>query len=219
MEEPSRPVEPAHEAKERKPSDLKSVLLTTSPLYGDMVPSSATKSPINDLAFSTQQSLNIAATRNPTNDLSSDDENEDVIAIWDESDAESDHGDVAFDPSGRVSAAAAAGGGGGNLPDCPSARSWEPPVLKTDQEYEMYLLQSRMESVHSAKHRLDCLSTASLSSWDCTTARDLSRLEHESRSRRQTGSDFGQEGEQSGKFGSENGCHSNSLSFGSKASR
>eukprot|EP00210_Caulerpa_lentillifera_P005111 g4883.t1 len=222
LEEPGQVPETVMETRDKTQADLKSVLLTTSPLYGDMVPQSATKaSPIDNIAFSTQQSLNIAATHNPTNDLSSDEENEDVIAIWDESDVESDHdGDSSssssssFNPSARGCSA--------RLSDCPSARSWEPPVLKTDQEYEMYQLQSRMESFHSTKHHLDCLSTASLSSWDYTSARDLSRLDHQNWSRRPTisGSDFGRDEVLiGGGLGSEDGCCRSNLSFGSKASR
>lgn len=140
---------------------LKSVLLTTLPLFGDSIPTSARKSPFeSSFYYASQQSLNIAATLNPTNDLPSDDEDQDVFAIWDDSDSDSS---PVFDrPTERLS-------------ELSSIRSWEPPVLKSDWEYEVYQLEAKIKKSRS------CRSTASWSSWD-----DYSTLEAESARSRKT---------------------------------
>jgi len=139
---------PASGSNQKTQGDLKTVLLTTSPLFGDTIPSSARKSPLESFYYASQQSLNIAATLNPTNELSSDDEEQDVLAIWDDSD--SDSSPVFKGISERRS-------------DLSSIKSWEPPVLKSDWEYEVYQLEAKFKKTKS------CRSTASWSSWDYST--------------------------------------------------
>eukprot|EP00210_Caulerpa_lentillifera_P004497 g4291.t1 len=139
-------------------SDLNSVVnLTSSPLYGDqrqITAESVRKTPIEVFTYSSNQSLNIQATHNPTTEVSSDEE--DLVDIWEDSDSEVETG-----PVFKIFQTAPV-----RISDLSSTRSWEPPVLKSDQEYEKYLLQSRTESVDSGKHPMDCLSIASWSSLD-----------------------------------------------------
>jgi len=165
-----------------KSADVKSILLTTSPLYGDVNPTP--RSHVDDRAFSTQQSLNIAATHNPTTEVWSDSEEEsdvpderDIADIWDDDESDRDSA-INTDESGPM-----------KHWDCTFTNSWEPPTLKTDQEYEMYQLQSRMEAENVMRKRLtpsqtsppphrftpdELIDTASLSSWDVKMAQDYS---------------------------------------------
>lgn len=166
-----------------KSADVKSILLTTSPLYDDVNPTP--RSNVDDRVYSTQQSLNIAATHNPTTELWSDSEEEsevveeerDIAEIWDD------------DESDRDSAINTDGSGPVRQWECSFNSTWEPPTLKTDQEYEMYQLQSRMEAENVMRKRLtrqqssppphrftpdELVDTASFSSWDVKLAQEFS---------------------------------------------
>ena len=188
-----------------KTSEVKSILLTTSPLYGDVQPTP--RSHIDELVYSTQRSLNIAATHNPTTDISSESDSESeapvedipVAEIWDdddESDRDSAHHSDEPCPLKQW--------------DYSLSSSWVPPTLKTDQEYEMYQLQSRIEAEKLVRKRLtrqqmspashkcgpdELVDTASMSSWDAkTTTHDRSgsrrSLSHGSSSWSDFGVDF-----------------------------
>jgi len=178
----AEPEAPEENTSSVKSADVKSILLTTSPLYGDVNPTP--RSNVDDRAFSTQQSLNIAATHNPTTDVWSESDEEsdvpderDIAEIWDDDESDRDSA-INTDESGPM-----------KHWDCSFTNSWEPPTLKTDQEYEMYQLQSRMEAENVVRKRLtpsqtsppphrftpdELVDTASLSSWDVKLAQDFS---------------------------------------------
>lgn len=180
IEIPVEVEEPSSTSKE-----FKSVLLTTSPLYGDV--NATPRTAIDEPLYSTQNSLNIAATHIPTSVplADSDDESDgideaNIIDIWEnESEPESDT-DSAINSDAPYSR---------KHWDYGIASSWEPPTLKTDQEYEMYQLQSRIKAEHVVRtkmlsrqkspppHRFtpeELVDTASSSSWDLKGSIDFS---------------------------------------------